>query len=60
MDFTLTDEQRMLAESLRSLLDAECTVPQLRRMLDSGMARDAGRWGKLFWGNATPPSCRES
>jgi Acyl-CoA dehydrogenase, C-terminal domain/Acyl-CoA dehydrogenase, N-terminal domain len=48
MDFTLTDEQRMLAESLRGLLDAECTVPQLRRMLDMATARDAGRWRKLF------------
>ena len=48
MDFTLTDEQRMLAETLRNLLDAECTVPQLRKLLAEDKTRDERRWRKLF------------
>ena len=48
MDFTLTDEQRMMAETLRNLLDAECTVPQLRKLLAEDKTRDEKRWRKLF------------
>lgn len=48
MDFTLSDEQRMMAETLRNLLDAECTVPQLRKLLADGKTRDEKRWRKLF------------
>src|SRR5579859_7596094 len=48
MDFTLSDEQRMMQESVRNLLTAECTVPQLRKLLEAGKTRDEARWGKLF------------
>ncbi len=48
MDFTLSDEQRMMQESVRDMLAAECTVPQLRRMLEAGQTRDEARWRKLF------------
>lgn len=47
MDFTFSDEQRMAAEVLRALLDAECRPADLRRLLAAGAARDAGRWEKL-------------
>jgi alkylation response protein AidB-like acyl-CoA dehydrogenase len=48
MDFTLSDEQRMMQDSVRDLLAAECTVPQLRKLLDAGKTRDEARWKKLF------------
>jgi len=48
MDFTLSDEQRMMQDSVREMLAAECTVPQLRKMVEAGQTRDEGRWKKLF------------
>ncbi|MEI9984263.1 MAG: acyl-CoA dehydrogenase family protein [Aliidongia sp.] len=48
MDFTLSDEQRMMVESVRDLLAAECTVPHLRKLLEAGKTRDDARWAKLF------------
>ena len=48
MDFTLSDEQRMMQDSVRDLLAAECTVPQLRKLLEAGKTRDEARWKTLF------------
>jgi alkylation response protein AidB-like acyl-CoA dehydrogenase len=47
MNFDLTDEQRMTAETLRTLLAAECTPARLRRQLAEGLARDPARWRRL-------------
>ena len=44
MDFTFTDEQRMIADTVRELLADRCTGADLRRLMDSGEARDEARW----------------
>lgn len=47
MDFRLTEEQTMLAETLGELLHDCCSGADLRRLLESGSARDAGRWAQI-------------
>jgi alkylation response protein AidB-like acyl-CoA dehydrogenase len=47
MDFRLTDEQEMLAETVSRLFADSCTGADLRRLLAEGAARDAGRWGSI-------------
>ncbi len=44
MDFTLTEEQRMFAETARSVLADTCSAEHLRRLMTSGEARDGARW----------------
>ena len=44
MDFTFTDEQRMIADTVRELLADRCTGADLRRLMESGEARDETRW----------------
>ncbi|WEK58906.1 MAG: acyl-CoA/acyl-ACP dehydrogenase [Candidatus Brevundimonas phytovorans] len=48
MDFTFSDEQQAIAEVVRSLLRAECTGAHLRRLMDSGHARDNARWRQII------------
>ncbi|MEP6784489.1 MAG: acyl-CoA dehydrogenase [Sphingomonadales bacterium] len=47
MDFRLTEEQEMLAETVGALLRESCTGTDLRRLLDSGAAVDQERWGQI-------------
>lgn len=47
MDFTFSEEQLMTAQVAASLLTDVCTPAQLRQMMESGAARDEGRWTKL-------------
>ncbi|HZU63524.1 MAG TPA: acyl-CoA dehydrogenase family protein [Novosphingobium sp.] len=47
MDFTLSDEQKMFAETARSLLVDRCTPEDWRQLLASGAARDAARWAAI-------------
>lgn len=47
MDFTFSDEQTMSAGVVRELLADRCAGADLRRLMESGEARDAGRWGAL-------------
>ncbi len=46
MDFSLTEEQLMLRDSVRDFLGTEWPVPELRRMLDS---RDASAASNSLW-----------
>lgn len=47
MDFTLSDEQRMFAETARSLLADYCSSERLRTLMNSEETRDGGRWQAL-------------
>lgn len=47
MDFRLTDEQQMLTETVQAMFSESCTGADLRRLLDSGEARDAARWAQI-------------
>ena len=44
MNFTFTDEQKMLAEVVRKLMDDRCPPPALRSLMDAGAVHDKGRW----------------
>ena len=44
MDFTFTEEQRMFAETAKSLLTDTCGSAKLRELMASGAPRDAARW----------------
>ncbi|MDI1328506.1 MAG: acyl-CoA/acyl-ACP dehydrogenase [Brevundimonas sp.] len=48
MDFAFSDEQQAFAEVVRNLLRAECTAAHLRRLIDSGAARDGDRWRQVL------------
>jgi len=48
MDFRFTDEQQMTAEAVRSLLADRCQPSDLRRLMQSGGARDGARWSVLM------------
>lgn len=47
MDFRFTEEQHMMAETVRSLLADLCQPADLRRLMQSGEARDEARWTAL-------------
>jgi alkylation response protein AidB-like acyl-CoA dehydrogenase len=47
MDFRFTDEQQMTAESVRTLLSDLCRPEDLRRLMQSGQARDEKRWAAI-------------
>lgn len=47
MDFRFTDEQRMMAETVRGLLADLCRPADLRRLMQAGAARDEKRWVAL-------------
>ncbi|GGA63476.1 acyl-CoA dehydrogenase [Nitratireductor aestuarii] len=47
MDFRFTDEQKMTAEAVEGLLADLCQASDLRRLMESGDARDEKRWTAL-------------
>lgn len=47
MDFTLSDEQLMFAETARTLFADTCTPDHWRKMMEQGAAFDAGRWAQV-------------
>lgn len=47
MDFRFSEEQQMTAEAVRSLLSDLCQPADLRRLMNSGEARDGRRWEKI-------------
>ena len=47
MDFTLSDEQLMFAETARTLFADSCTPDHWRRMMEAGVARDDARWASI-------------
>lgn len=47
MDFTLSDEQLMFAETARTLFADSCTPDHWRRMMEAGAARDDARWASI-------------
>jgi len=44
MDFTLSEEQQMFAETARSLFADTCTPDHWRRLMEAGQSRDPARW----------------
>ncbi|WP_342363235.1 acyl-CoA dehydrogenase family protein [Terrarubrum flagellatum] len=47
MDFTFSDEQKMAADTLRDLLRETCEPSALRKLMQSGAARDEARWRRI-------------
>jgi alkylation response protein AidB-like acyl-CoA dehydrogenase len=47
MDFRFTEEQLMMAEAMRGLLANLCRPDDLRRLMQSGGARDETRWAAI-------------
>ena len=47
MDFTLSDEQRMFADSVRQLFADSSGPDQWRSQMESGAARDDARWAQI-------------
>ncbi|MBA4091829.1 MAG: acyl-CoA dehydrogenase [Sphingobium sp.] len=47
MDFTLSDEQMMFAETARTLFADSCTPDHWRKMMEGGAARDDARWASI-------------
>ncbi len=47
MDFALSGEQQMLAQSLRRFLEAECPVTRVRDLVAQEHGRDGGTWKGL-------------
>ena len=47
MDFTLSDEQLMFAETAQTLFGDTCTPDHWHKMMEHGTAFDAERWGQI-------------
>lgn len=47
MEFTLSDEQRMFADSAKQVFADTCGPQQWRSQMESGAPCDAGRWGQI-------------
>ncbi|WP_176594625.1 acyl-CoA dehydrogenase family protein [Sphingobium sp. EM0848] len=47
MDFTLSDEQLMFAETARTLFADSCTPDHWRKMMEAGVAREDARWASI-------------
>ena len=47
MDFTLSEEQLMFADTARTLFADSCTPEHWRKMMEAGVARDDARWGSI-------------
>lgn len=47
MNFTVTDEQKMLADVVRKLMDDHCPPPALRKLMEAGVVRDDARWSAI-------------
>jgi alkylation response protein AidB-like acyl-CoA dehydrogenase len=58
LDLTVTDTQRELAESVRGVLERECSADVLRRRVEEGQRPDAlwGRMVELGWPALTVPT----
>ena len=47
MDFALSEEQSLLAESLRRFLDEECPITKIRDLVAEQHGHDGGQWKAL-------------
>ena len=47
MDFRFTEEQQMMADTVRELLADLCQPADLRRLMQAGAARDEKRWAAI-------------
>jgi len=47
VDFSFSEEQQMIAESLQTALTRTCQPADLRRLLADGQSRDEARWNDL-------------
>ncbi|MBH1997562.1 MAG: acyl-CoA dehydrogenase family protein [Sphingomonadaceae bacterium] len=47
MDFTLSEEQLMFADTARTLFADSCTPDHWRKMMEAGVARDDARWASI-------------
>ena len=47
MDFTLSDEQLMFAETARTLFADTCTPDHWRKMMEQGQVREDARWSAI-------------
>lgn len=47
MEFRFTEEQQMTAEAVRGLFADHCQPADLRRLMESGAARDPERWRQI-------------
>ena len=47
MDFALSEEQQLLAESLRRFLEEECPVTKIRDLVAQEHGHDGGNWKAL-------------
>ncbi|NND03936.1 MAG: acyl-CoA/acyl-ACP dehydrogenase [Acidimicrobiia bacterium] len=47
MDFTMTDEQSMLRDTVRSLLEDKATSPRVREVMESPTGVDDELWGSM-------------
>ena len=47
MDFGLSEEQRLLQETVRGFVTNECPLPRLRKIYDGKSDFDEGIWGGL-------------
>lgn len=47
MQFAFTEDQRAITEAAREMLLETCTPADLRRLLETGEARDASRWSTI-------------
>jgi alkylation response protein AidB-like acyl-CoA dehydrogenase len=47
MDFGLSEEQRMLQETVRAFVSNECPTTRLRELFDEGTGHDAALWSGL-------------
>jgi len=47
MQFGLTETQKVLKNSAREFFSAECPIAEVRRLMDTATAADAGLWQKM-------------
>jgi len=47
MDYTVSDEQRMFAETARALFADSCGPDNWRRMMEAGVAHEDARWAQI-------------
>jgi hypothetical protein len=47
MQFGLTETQQTLKNTVRKFLSAECPMAEVRRLLETDTAFDAGLWSKM-------------
>ena len=47
MQFAFTEDQLTITQAAREMLEETCTAPDLRKLLESGGARDEARWATI-------------